>query len=180
MLHSYVTDMAARVTPNTQIPSLMQYILVCCFGLLCTPSRKEMPLFKEDNNVVCVSFLAETLRRCGGASHDAVGKCVGLWLSGSRDRNGKRLRRMRTVSTDSAAGSSVAADRSPLPADRPPLPADRSPLPADRSPLQPLQPVGNLENQENQPHPMDSGTEVPMHEWWMKTAAVPVISVCVP
>ena len=129
----------------------MQYILVCCFGLLCTPSRKEMPLFKEDNNVVCVSFLAETLRRCGGASRDAVGKCVGLWLSGSRDRNGKRLRRMRTVSTDSAAGSSVAADRPPLP--------------ADRSPLQPLQPVGNLENQENQPHPMDSGTEVPMHEW---------------
>ena len=138
MLHSYVTDMAARVTPNTQIPSLMQYILVCCFGLLCTPSRKEMPLFKEDNNVVCVSFLAETLRRCGGASRDAAGKCVGLWLSGSRDRNGKRLRRMRTVLTDSAAGSSVAADRSPLPADRPPLPADRSPLPADRSPLQPL------------------------------------------
>ena len=27
MLHSYVTDMAARVTPNTQIPFQLQYLL---------------------------------------------------------------------------------------------------------------------------------------------------------
>ena len=28
MLHSYVTDMAARVTPNTQIPKILAAVLI--------------------------------------------------------------------------------------------------------------------------------------------------------
>ena len=41
---------------------------------------------------------------------------MGLWLSGSRDRNGKRLRRLSK--TKEAAGPSVAGQ---APTDRPPL-----------------------------------------------------------
>ncbi|XP_043196895.1 uncharacterized protein LOC122378989 isoform X2 [Amphibalanus amphitrite] len=65
---------------------------------------------------VLFDVICETLRRCGGANRDAVGRCVGLWLSGSRDRNGKRLRRLSK--TKEAAGPSVAGQ---APTDRPPL-----------------------------------------------------------
>ena len=48
---------------------------MCCFALI------------QD---VCV--LSAVLRRCGGADRQ-VGTAVGNWLSGSRDRDGKRLAR---------------------------------------------------------------------------------------
>ena len=49
---------------------------MCCFALI------------QD---VCA--LSAVLRRCGGADRQKVCTAVGKWLSGSRDRNGKRLAR---------------------------------------------------------------------------------------
>ena len=111
----------------------------------------------QDNNVIWVAFLAETLRHCGGANRDAVGKCVGLWLSGSRDRNGKRLRRLSkakeaaATDTDAAAGPSVAGQAL-----------------TDRPPLQPVENLPTLEIQQPGVETRQADAEeaeLPMEEW---------------
>ena len=64
-------------------------------------------------------MLSAVLRRCGGADRQKVGTSIGKWLSGSRDRNGKRLQRLRNTPGASAADDSTAAEPSQSPADPP-------------------------------------------------------------
>ncbi|XP_043222433.1 uncharacterized protein LOC122381818 isoform X2 [Amphibalanus amphitrite] len=71
------------------------------------------------------------LRRCGGADRQKVGTAVGKWLSGSRDRNGKRLLRAK----NSAAGSQNAAASPPSPQPSPPPPQPQQQELADEGEL---------------------------------------------
>ena len=48
------------------------------------------------------------LRRCGGADRVKVGTLIGKWLSGSRDRNGKRLQRARNGAAEDVAPAGTA------------------------------------------------------------------------
>ena len=72
------------------------------------------------------------LRRCGGADRQKVGTAIGKWLSGSRDRNGKRMLRAKA----SAAGSQNGAASPPPP---PPLPSPPPPPQPQQQQQQPQQ-----------------------------------------
>ena len=56
--------------------------------------------------LTCHSLFSAVLRRCGGADRQKVGTAIGKWLSGSRDRDGKRLLRLKEKG--SAAGPPAA------------------------------------------------------------------------
>ena len=69
--------------------------------------------FKDLHNELFLRFdlilFSEVLRRCGGADRHAVGGCVTKWLSGSRDRNGKRLGRLRANQRDDSTAAAEPA-----------------------------------------------------------------------
>ena len=71
-------------------------------------------------------FLPE--RKCGGSDRARVGKAVGSWLRGSRDRHGKRLKRLREPSAAGAQPGTSAGDGPQLARIAPHVPSQSHPL----------------------------------------------------
>lgn len=102
---------------------------------------------------ILFDVLCETLRRCGGAERSRVGKAVGAWLSGSRDRSGKRLKRMKGVEVVTTQDNPERAQAAETPA-----------------PI--VQEAGHVEEaelpppeQRPQPNAEEGEAELPMHLW---------------